>query len=176
MNKVQAFHAAVGQFVVAWADLEQGLDFLVLLIARTPGQRLERAPHQLSAKISFIRRRLDVVAHLQEGKTGIVAFLDEVQALGQTRHDLVHGAANQHFGRLSSKVTFTRLLQPPKELRPEATMSISEIVKIADRVSCPRRPGLGFTSELALPLLGSNCPFASTKLGVNSGPRKPPRL
>jgi hypothetical protein len=134
MNKVQAFHASVGQFVVAWADLEQGLDFLALLMARTPGQRFERVPHQLSAKISFIRRRVDAIAHLQEGKTGVIAFLDEVQDLGQTRHDLVHGAATQHFGRLSSNVTFTRVLQPLKELRPEATVSIAEIGKIAERV------------------------------------------
>jgi hypothetical protein len=135
MNKVQAFHAAVGRFIVAWADLEHGLDFLVLISARAPGRLSGKVPHQLSGKISFIRERVDVIAHLQEHKTEVIALLDDVQGLGQTRHDFVHGAAIQHFSRMSSNVTFTRLLQPPKqERRPDTMVSIAEIVKTADRV------------------------------------------
>jgi hypothetical protein len=135
MNKIQAFHAAVGQFVVAWADLEQGLDFLALFSARTPGPRSGKVPRQLAPKVCFIRQGVDAIPHLREHKVGIIALLDEVQSLGQTRHDFVHGAAMRHFGRMSSHVTFTRLLQPPKqELRPEITVSIAEISKTADRV------------------------------------------
>jgi hypothetical protein len=135
MSKVQAFHAAVGQFIVAWADLEHGLDFLALLSARASGQPSGNMPHQLSRKICFIRQRVDAIAHLQEHEAGIIALLDEVQALCPTRHDFVHGAAIQHFGRMSSNVTFTRLLRPRKqELRPETMVSIAEIVKVAERV------------------------------------------
>ena len=135
MNKVQAFHAAVGQFIVAWADLEHGLDFLVLLSARTSGERSGKVPHQLSGKIFFIRKRVHAIPHLREHEEGLTALLDEVQGLGQTRHDFVHGAAIQRFGRKLSNVTFTRLLQPPKqERRPESMVSIAEIVQAADRV------------------------------------------
>jgi hypothetical protein len=77
MNKTHAFHAAVRQFVVSWADLEYGLDLLMLL-TRARGQK---APHQLSGKICFLRQQAEALPHLQEHKKPIVALLGEVERL-----------------------------------------------------------------------------------------------
>ena len=67
MNKEQAFHAAVGMFVISWGDMENGLDFLALLIRRHfPVRRHQKAPQKLCEKIDFIKKRVDSLADSNE--------------------------------------------------------------------------------------------------------------
>jgi hypothetical protein len=49
--KLEAYYAAIGRFVVAWADMELCLDMLVL-VAGSPKYPL---PHQLSEKIDLAK-------------------------------------------------------------------------------------------------------------------------
>jgi hypothetical protein len=131
MNKEQAFHAAVGMFVVSWGDLEHGLDFLVLLIRRSsPARRHQKAPRQLSGKIDFIKEQIDSLADSNE----CTNLLDEIETLAETRHDLIHGAAMiRRFDRNKPAVaTFVRLFS--RYQRPDRTMTTAEIIGIAERV------------------------------------------
>jgi hypothetical protein len=130
MNKEQAFHAAVGMFVVSWGDLEHGLDFLVLLIRRSfTARRHQKAPRQLSRKIDFIKERIDSLADSNK----CTNLLDEIEALAETRHDLIHGAAMlRRFDRNKREATFVRLFSSYQ--RPDRTMTTAEIIGIAERV------------------------------------------
>ncbi|MEZ5890490.1 MAG: hypothetical protein R3D52_09750 [Xanthobacteraceae bacterium] len=133
MNKEQAFHAAVGRFVISWGDMENGLDFLALLIRRHfPVRRHQKAPQKLCEKIDFLKKQVDSLADVNE----CANLLDQIKTLAKTRHDLIHGAAIiWRFDRNKpAKVTFDRFFSARRQ--PDRTITTEEIIEIAERVGC----------------------------------------
>jgi hypothetical protein len=138
MNKVEALHASLGRFLLAWADLEVGVDLLVLSLrqAMSSEQRKARLPHQLAAKIAFLRDRVEVLVEPPKRQNAIKDLLLEVERLAVTRHDFVHGAAiDRRVGKVSATVTVARLLQPDgRPRRPPIRVTTAQINETADRV------------------------------------------
>ena len=138
MNKVQAFHAALGEFIVLWAQLELGLDLLVLIARDTyaRNQRPSKLPHQLSQKIRFIRRATDDLPSWDAHRAVINTFLDEIEAVAPTRHDFVHGAMIEHHEKRNiMMVTIGRLLQPHNiQGRGSIKVTTTDVAKTANRI------------------------------------------
>jgi hypothetical protein len=109
----EEFYAAIGRFVLTWADLEICLD-LVLLNARSrheATQRQSKLPHQFAEKIPLIRSETKELVSAQ--KAAISDLLDEIWSYADTRHDFVHGAIIGHYIEQSViTATLARLLQP----------------------------------------------------------------
>jgi hypothetical protein len=110
VNKIDAFHAAVGRFVIEWNSLELCLDLLVLS-ARHP--RSGRLGHQLKDKLVFLKtcanRRPDLAPHA----TSLGELADEICALSTQRHDYLHGAVIDFTKQTRPLVvTMGRMLQP----------------------------------------------------------------
>lgn len=129
--KLDALYAAIGRFVLTWADVETYLDLLVLKL-RTGLQ--DEMPHQLARKIKFARKRLQSL-HIPAAGVGL-HLLEEIEQLADTRHDYIHGARIGHSFRESKlTVTLGRLLQPPsRPRRKPVKMTAQEIEKTTDRL------------------------------------------
>jgi hypothetical protein len=117
--KIKAFHEAIGRFVLSWADLEVGLDLLVLttrLMQETSHR--ETPPHELRQKIKFVRCKANELESLNAQRSTIIKILAEIDSLAETRHDFVHGAViGSYVERSTISVTLARLLQPRKHQR-----------------------------------------------------------
>ena len=50
-SQMRSFYAAIGRFVLTWADVENYLDLFVLMTRKPTDHRL---PHQLAGKIKFV--------------------------------------------------------------------------------------------------------------------------
>ena len=106
-SELERFYAAMGRFVIAWADMEHCLD-LVLLNGRKLKSPL---PHQLSEKTNFVRKALAPVISPTNG-TSVLRLIDEIDELAPTRHDYVHGAVIGHdIVRSKLAVSLARMLQ-----------------------------------------------------------------
>jgi hypothetical protein len=138
LNKVEKFYSALGRFLVAWADLEVGIDLFVLSVRQNASPTLVGAkiPHQLAGKLHFARERIPKLAILQARKAEIATLLDEIDALSDTRHDFVHGAMIEHrIGRISVTATMGRILQPHgKNRRKPIKVTTKQITETADSV------------------------------------------
>lgn len=138
MAKIDEFYHAIGRFVITWAELERYLDVLLLVIFRrlNPHERNATLPHQLSAKIRYIRRalRADVIA--PERRDAIFKLLNEIEALADTRHDFVHGAPTHRLLKRGSRtLTFARFLQPSGRPRRSAVkVTAAQINDVSDRL------------------------------------------
>jgi hypothetical protein len=82
-KKIEAYYTALGRFVTVWAEVEQYLDLLVIILAKPD------VPHQLSEKIAIIRRKLP-------SASAILLLISDIGALADTRHDYVHGSMIGH--------------------------------------------------------------------------------
>lgn len=88
-SKLHAFYAAIGRFVMMWAELETYVDILLLkLRAGQPG----RLPFQLNQKINLIRKALAGRNASDPLVREAIRIVDEIERLSDTRHDYVHGA------------------------------------------------------------------------------------
>lgn len=138
MSTIKEFEATIGRFVLAWADMELGLDLLALsvrLIA-APAERKQKLPSQLSTKIEFIRKETRKHSSLGARQAVIDCLLNEIEALSETRHDFVHGAVIDHYlSRSEITVTMARLLQPNKgPRRAPVKVTNDEIEKTSNRI------------------------------------------
>jgi len=129
-SKRDAFYAAIGRFVLTWAEVEVYLDLLVLKL-RDP---TEDVSHQLSAKIQFIRKTLR--SKSTSGAMNILRLISEIEKLSDTRHDYVQGARIKlSFERSELSVTLGRLLQPRSQLRKNPVrVTATEIEKVTDQL------------------------------------------
>jgi hypothetical protein len=127
-RKIEAYYAAIGRFVTVWAEVGLFLDLLVVILAKPD------LPHQLSGKLSIIRKKLNrsQSAHAK----AILALLDEIEALADTRHDYIHGSViGQIDTRSELTVTLARLLQPRnRPRRKPAKITAAQIHSTADRL------------------------------------------
>lgn len=89
-----AFHAALGDCVVAWAHLEAALDMLIdgIINGDTEKKYGTRRPRQLGAKLKFLRHAIPDLFEGQEAIEEAFEFCDLVEELGEFRHSIVHGA------------------------------------------------------------------------------------
>jgi len=141
----EEFYAAIGQFVLAWSDLEFCLDLLFLKIrlmhdeANRPGKQ----PHQFSDKIKCIRSLVrDLELPGSTHRAAINDLLDKIEGYAETRHDYVHGAViNHHIERRIMTATLARLLQPSK--KPRRTPVSVTAAEIKETANCIRRFGDG---------------------------------
>jgi hypothetical protein len=136
LDKQDAFHAALGRFLLAWADVEFGLDHIVLLTPEIQNKQHKRKhlPHQLAAKIGYVKEQCELLAPLRRRKVEIETVLGEIEGLAVTRHDLVHGAViDQWEGRISVTAMMGRHLQPPNKKRPIVRVTTKEIIETALR-------------------------------------------
>jgi len=127
-KKIEAYYIALGRFVTEWAEVEQYLDLLVIILAKPD------LPHQLSGKISVIRRKLG--ASQSPHASAILHLVNEIDALADTRHDYVHGSMIGHMvTRSNLTVTLARLLQPQKKTRRKpANVTAEQITDTADKL------------------------------------------
>jgi hypothetical protein len=132
-RKIEAFHAAIGRFMLTWASVEVGLDLLVIILSRKSTERL-KPPHQLNEKLKLIRRETRALAATY--RVEIVRLLVEIDALSATRHDYVHGAViGQAIERSILTITMARLLQPPKPPRRKPVkITAAQIVDTSNRL------------------------------------------
>jgi hypothetical protein len=137
-DKVEAFQTAIGKFVLAWADLEQFLDLLVLTLRlkQEPAKQEKKLEHSLTPKIGYAKKKLNLVADAPL-RVRIGKVIDEIEALQHTRHDYVHGAViGRRIGRSQMTATMGRLLQPPKaERRLPITVTTRKVNSTANRVT-----------------------------------------
>jgi hypothetical protein len=111
-KKLDAFYAAIGRFVVTWAEVELYLDLLALKMRRPT----EDVSHQLQAKINFVREAFQVENSPFANEA--LKLIAEIEGLANTRHDYVHGARIGHsFKRSALSVKLGRLLQPRSKPR-----------------------------------------------------------
>jgi hypothetical protein len=135
-EKIREFHAALGRFVLAWADLEFGLDTLVVETQRLCAleMRPKELDHRLAAKLKFIRNKVNTVDALKPRESEITLLLNEIEALADTRHDFVHGTALQHrIGKESVTVLMGRWLQPEPRRDP-VKVTTKQINETADKI------------------------------------------
>ena len=129
---MQSLYAAVGRFVLTWADVETYLDLLVLKLRQPTVRRLS---HQLSEKIEFVRTAIQSESAAPCAKD-TRSLIDEIERLAETRHDYIHGSRIGHSIEQSVlSVTLGRLLQPPKKPRRKPVhVTAPEIEKTADHL------------------------------------------
>jgi hypothetical protein len=128
-RKLDEFYAAIGRFVLTWAEVEFGLDLLVIIV-RQHSASDTRLPHQLSAKIDFIRSQTKTIPCLNDYRLAINEIIDEIAILSDTRHDYVHGTALEHaIERSALVVSMGRLLQPPKKERRKSIRVTALLIK-----------------------------------------------
>jgi hypothetical protein len=130
-SKIRSFHAAIGRFVLTWAEVETYLDLLVLKL-RKPDQKL---PHQLAGKIQFIRAALQTERGRGYEKEAS-KMIDEIEGLADTRHDYVHGSRiGFSVERSVLHVKLGRLLQPTSKPRRKAVqVTAAEIENTTSRL------------------------------------------
>jgi len=135
-NKIREFHAAIGRFVLTWAEVEFGLDLLVIIMHRLSRRSGSTPSHELSAKINLIRSKTNALPCLSDYRPAINGLINEIKSLSDTRHDYVHGAAVQHaIERSTLVVTMGRLLQPPKKPRRKPIrVTASLVTQTSDRL------------------------------------------
>jgi hypothetical protein len=130
-SELRSFYAAIGRFILMWADVENYLDLFVLMIRKPTDHRL---PHQLAGKIKFVRDRLqfEQTANAPEA----LKIIDEIDGLANTRHDYIHGGRIGH--SIEGAVLFMKLgrwLQPPNRPRRKTVqVSAAEVEEITDRL------------------------------------------
>jgi hypothetical protein len=136
LTSLEEFYAAIGRFVLTWADLEVFLDLVLLKtrLRREASQRKSILPHQFADKIALIRsetKELGIANH-----AAISNLLDEISRYADTRHDFVHGSIIAHYidqGIMTA--TLGRLLQPPRRPRRKPVkVTVPEITEISDRI------------------------------------------
>ncbi len=135
--RFKAFYAAIGRFVLSWADLEIGLDLLVLIMrSMEEDHHDKKLPHNLEPKIAFVRCRADKLKSLNAQRSDIIKILDEIASLADTRHAFVHGAViKSYVERSAISATITRLLQPKnRPRRKPVKVTTAEINKISNSV------------------------------------------
>lgn len=138
MNKYEAFFAAIGRFVLNWADMEMALDLLVVhgLSKAEESEIDKRIPHELGGKIKLARRFAGSIPEWKPHRTRINMILRRIEALSATRHDFIHGAITEHQeGRRTLRVKLARILQPKKPTeRPPVTVTTGKVNVTARRV------------------------------------------
>jgi hypothetical protein len=129
-SKRNAFYAAIGRFVLTWAEVETYLDLLVLKLHHPS----DDVSHQLSAKIKFVRKTLR--SESVPASANILRVISEIEQLADTRHDYVHGARIKlSFERSVLSITLGRLLQPRSQSRRRPVqVTAAEIEKVSDRL------------------------------------------
>jgi hypothetical protein len=129
-RKMEAIYAALGRFVLAWADLESGIDLLFLnLRLRLPkGEEYYKPEFQLSAKIKIIRRFLPKL-RLKRGRDAIIAdVLVDVELIANTRHEYVHGAMiGRDVEATPATATLSRILTPGGRIQAPVTVTAKKI-------------------------------------------------
>lgn len=131
----EAFHAALGRFIVAWTSLEFILDALALLVRLRSQPEPPKVPYPLRQKLNFIRRQQAQLVPPFSRTSELLARLEEVAKLASLRDDIVHGAMLSHVTASKLIVTVGVLLQPPKQpRRPMRTITIVEIDSASGRV------------------------------------------
>ena len=144
-RKMEAIYAALGRFVLAWADLESGIDLLFLnLRLRLPkSEEYYKPEFQLSAKIKIVRRFLPKPLRLKRGRAAMIAdVLVDVESVANTRHEYVHGAMiGRDVEATPATATLSRVLTPGGRIQAPATVTAKKIRdtardvrKIADRL------------------------------------------
>jgi len=137
-RKLEALYAAIGRFVIVWADLELILDLLVLTLRnlQDPLHRKPTIPHSLGKKLSFVRSIAQTLPSVRSHLAEIASLLDEIGSLADTRHDYVHGAVVGHsLERSAIRVTMGRMLQPVNRPRRKTVkVTAAEIARTADHI------------------------------------------
>ncbi len=125
-QRIETYYAALGRFVTLWAEVELFVDLLVVILAKPD------LPHQLSGKLSIIRKKLKCSQSPQA--SAIKHLLDEVERLSDTRHDYIHGSIiGQVATRSELTVTLARLLQPRSRARRKpAKITAAQIHRTGD--------------------------------------------
>jgi hypothetical protein len=118
-RKIEAYYTALGRFVTVWAEVEQYLDLLMIVMAKPD------LPHQLSKKIATVRRKLK--ASHSPHASAILKLVDDIEALSDTRHDYIHGSIIGHkVTRSNLTITLATFLQPRKKPRRKPTKVTAE--------------------------------------------------
>jgi hypothetical protein len=131
-SKLRAFYAAVGRFVLTWAEVETYLDILVLQLNRGAQRAV---PHQLIGKIKFVRNALEPNRE-EPHAAAALNLVAEIERLSSTRHDFIHGSRLGHSVKRSVlSFKLGRLLQPPdKPRRRPVTVTADEVEKTTDQL------------------------------------------
>jgi hypothetical protein len=92
----EKFLLAVGRATVAWAYLEAGIDFAVLVIhGRLSGEHdpKSRLPRVLAKKLKYLCDAAQHVPTIADHSQRIQSVVAAIRREAVTRHDLVHGVA-----------------------------------------------------------------------------------
>jgi len=132
-NKIKAFNAAIGHFVLEWAGLEVGIDLLVMITERVLASK--KFPHEISKKLNLIESNATRLGFQPKELRDLRALLKEIRDLAQIRHDYIHGAIIGHaVAKSKLTVTLARLLQPPNsDRRKPAKVTEEQLEKFSNR-------------------------------------------
>jgi hypothetical protein len=151
----EAFFAAVGHLTIAWAHVESGLDFAILIIyGRLGGDKIEpEMPRALQRKITYLRKAVNRMDQLAPFRPTFPSLADRIAEASEQRHDIVHGYAITHFEEGLTEVKFGRLLQGtfPREQKI-ITVTTEQVLRHASNARKLAIQSLRFCEEL-LPLM-----------------------
>lgn len=105
------FFAAIGWLTMAWAFIDNGLDFLSIAIHKSGGREIKsEAPWSLERKIKYLRRCFGRLSILEPYRERAFSILNRVKVASETRHDIIHGTiSSASFD--NNQVKMTRLLR-----------------------------------------------------------------
>jgi hypothetical protein len=129
----QEFFAAIGWHTVAWAFVENGLEFLVIAIHELGGKTIEReAPWSLERKIKYLRRCFWRLAILAPYRERAIALLEHVKSASDNRHDIIHGTFTEHiFGSGEAKMIRLLRTKTGERVAKPFTLSTERVLQAA---------------------------------------------
>jgi hypothetical protein len=128
---IDGFHASIGRFVLTLAEVELGMDLLLIIVRSDIKPR-----HELSEKIRFLRSEGATNPILSAYRSIIERVIDEIESLSNTRHDYVHGASFKYaIEKQILNIATWGLLQPSKAPRRSPIKVTASLVdKTADQL------------------------------------------
>lgn len=89
---------SIGMIVVSWTFVENNLDaWSAITYHDHDGSSIEKKlPKPLSRKIGFLRKCFEQIDTLSTFTEEVIAYLDRVSALSETRHYVVHGVLSHY--------------------------------------------------------------------------------
>ena len=111
----EAHFAAIGRLTISWAQIELGIDIVVILFHDGfGGHYIEKeVPWSLTRKIKFIRKCINQLEWLEPIGPRVLALLEDIEKTSEFRHDIVHGIVME-YTEGSGEADMARLLRGQK--------------------------------------------------------------
>jgi hypothetical protein len=120
----------IGRMVRAWAHVEALLDYSILVIVTHEKMDSKKLPMPLNAKLDLFRRLLTTIDALTPIKAQSLKLADDIDAIKDVRHDIIHGLIRKTIDNEFMKRNITRHSYGPGSIS-EATKSFdfTDIIK-----------------------------------------------